>query len=152
MRYWLPTLLMCLLPLAGCSPGPKTQSNEDVSKGKQKEALAKEKENLTDDTHMSPDKMTQTDTKLHQQAMADFDKAIEADPKNPKAYYARGFAYLTSSKDMKKAILDFNKAIELDPQYAQAYLMRGRAHEALGDKDQAKADREKALELEPGID
>ncbi|MEJ7590045.1 MAG: tetratricopeptide repeat protein [Planctomycetaceae bacterium] len=43
-------------------------------------------------------------------------------------------------------------AIELNPKYARTYVMRGRAYAALGDNDHAKADRDKALELEPEIE
>jgi tetratricopeptide (TPR) repeat protein len=153
MRFLLTLLLLVsMIPCLGCSPSPKTQSDEDVSVGKQKEAAANEEQNIKEDTEMNPNKMTLEDPKLRQEAMAEFDKAIQADPKNPKAYYARGFAILSHGKEMDKSITDFDKAIELDPKYAKAYLMRGRAYEALGDTDRAKADRAKALELEPGID
>ena len=40
----------------------------------------------------------------------------------------------------------------MNPKYAEAYLMRSRAYEALGDVDRTEQDRQKALELQPGID
>ena len=60
----------------------------------------------------------------YDQAIEDFDKAIELNPKLTEAYYNRGNAYY-GKKDYDKAIADYNKAIELNPNYAEAYYNRG---------------------------
>ena len=151
MRRW-PIYLFISMALAGCTPSPEIKSSDDISVGDQKVSDAAEMQTIETADQNDDSKMTQVDPDLKQEARAAFDKAIEDDPKNPEAYYARGFNILSDGNQMDAAIVDFNKAIELNPKYARAYLMRGRAYEALGDKEHAKADRDKALELEPGID
>ncbi len=153
MRHVLPALLFGLLAVAmnGCSPSAKTASEKAIARGKEKLTQAREKERIEDVDEGDYTEMTQVEPNLKKKAMADFDKAIEDDPNNADAYYARGFAFLSHGDAMLKAVADFNKAIELNPKYASAYLMRGRAYEALGEMDKAKADRAKALELEPSL-
>jgi tetratricopeptide (TPR) repeat protein len=48
---------------------------------------------------------------------ADYDKAIELDPKYAMSYYNRGRTY-ESKAEHDRAIADYDKAIELDPKYA----------------------------------
>ncbi len=55
--------------------------------------------------------------KDYDKALADYNKAIELDPKFATAYYNRGFVD-ADKKDYDKALADYNKAIELDPKYA----------------------------------
>jgi tetratricopeptide (TPR) repeat protein len=148
----LPTYLFIMMALAGCTRSAETKSDDDISVGDQKVSDAAEMQTIETADQHDDSRMTQVDPDLKQEARAAFDKAIEDDPKNPEAYYARGFNILSDSNQTDAAIVDFNKAIELNPKDARAYLMRGRAYEALGDKDHAKADHDKALELEPGID
>lgn len=52
----------------------------------------------------------------YNQAIADYDKAIELDPKYVFAYNNRGIAYY-SQGDYQRAIADYDKAIELDQMY-----------------------------------
>ncbi len=151
MRF-LSSYLLLIVALAGCTRSPETKSGSDVSTGDRKVADSNEMESIEAAEQNDYSKMTQVDPDLKQEARAAFDKAIQDDPKNPEAYFARGFNILSDGSQMDAAISDFNKAIELKPEYARAYLMRGRAYAALGDNDHAKADRDKALELEPGID
>ena len=56
----------------------------------------------------------------YEQAIGDFDKALELDPKNAKAYSSRGVAYAAKG-DHDRAIRDFDQAIELNPAYAHGY-------------------------------
>jgi tetratricopeptide (TPR) repeat protein len=53
-----------------------------------------------------------------------FDKVIDKDPKNSKAYYNRGFGYY-GLKDYDKAWNDFDKATQLDPKDSTAFLYMG---------------------------
>ena len=151
MRF-LSTSCFVLMAFAGCTPSVETKSDDDISTGDQKVSASAELQSNETADQNDDSKMTQVDPDLRQEARAAFDKAIHDDPKNPEAYFARGFDILTDGNQLDAAITDFNKAIELNPKYARAYLMRGRAYEALGDNDHAKVDRDKALELEPGID
>ncbi|MCA9149973.1 MAG: tetratricopeptide repeat protein [Planctomycetales bacterium] len=154
LRYLVPALSIGLLYLstAGCSPSAEVKSQEDVTQGDEKLSEVDAMQRVEAVTDNDYSKMTQVDPNLKQEAMADYDKAIQEDPKNADAWYARGFAQLSHGDAMLKAVEDLTMAIDLKPDYAQAYLMRGRAYEALGDMVQAKADRAKALELQPGID
>lgn len=73
-----------------------------------------------------------------------YDKAIELNPKDAKAYYSRGDAY-TDKGDYDKAIKDYDKAIELNPEDAEAYLNRGVAYEKKGNYDQAINDYDRVI-------
>src|SRR6266496_4192063 len=78
-------------------------------------------------------------------AIADFNRAIELDPKLAISYHNRGLA-----QKAKGAIPDFNRAIELNPKFAAgAYSNRGLAKQAKGDLDGAIADFNRAIELNP---
>jgi len=61
---------------------------------------------------------------LHDQAIADYTKAIELDPRFALAYNNRGWAYHEKGLH-DQAIADYTKAIELDPRFALAYIYRG---------------------------
>ncbi|MER3447202.1 MAG: hypothetical protein C4291_10325 [Candidatus Dadabacteria bacterium] len=52
----------------------------------------------------------------YDQAIYNYTKAIEANPRDAQAYYHRGVAYYNKGQ-YDKAIADFNKAIELNPDY-----------------------------------
>ncbi len=50
-------------------------------------------------------------------------------------------------RDYHGAKADYSRAIELKPDYADAYGGRGDTWDALGDKQRANADRQKARDL-----
>ena len=79
-----------------------------------------------------------------------YNKAIELDPNNAKAYNNLGLAYRVGKKDYDKAIDYYNNAIELDHNYAAAYNNLGVAYR-VGRKDYDKAIEcyNKAIELNP---
>ncbi len=83
----------------------------------------------------------------HQQAIAEYDQAIELDPEMAMAYYNRGRAYL-SLGEYEKVIADLDRAIELDPEMAMAYNNRGYVYDNLGEYEKAIADYDRALELD----
>ena len=83
----------------------------------------------------------------YQGAIADFNKAIELQPKFAGAYSVRGAARVAIGKK-KGALADANKAIELQPNYAPNYLTRGATHFGLGNYQEAIADSTKVLELD----
>lgn len=51
----------------------------------------------------------------------------------------------------EEAIQDFDAAIRINPEYAEIYYDRGRAKAALGQKEAAEADFQKAKELDPNV-
>jgi len=81
-------------------------------------------------------------------AIADYNHAIEIDPKLSAAYVERG--YVKQDKgDLDGAIADYTRAIELDPNYSYAYTERGYAMQDKGDLDGAIADFSRAIEINP---
>ncbi len=81
-------------------------------------------------------------------AIADYDKAIEINPNVAIAYTNRGLAYGRKG-EVDRAIADYTKAIAIDPNFVLAYALRGGAYKHKGDKEQAIVDYRKALEINP---
>jgi tetratricopeptide (TPR) repeat protein len=104
-----------------------------------------------------------TEVKFLDLAMADFNKAIELNPKKAEYFFGRAtvhtaWAYDASANrrspdDAKphyeRAIADLTKAIELNARYARAYGERGWVYLQLGDKERAIADLKQAVSLDP---
>ena len=72
-------------------------------------------------------------------AIVDFDRAIELDDQFAIAYFNRGTAKHRKG-DYEGAIADFNHAIELNPQFAAAYSNRSNTKNKIGDHEGAIAD------------
>ena len=81
-----------------------------------------------------------------ERAMADFDRAIEANPYLAEARYNRGVAWRRRGEH-GNAVLDFTAAIEVRADYARAYFNRGISHGVLGHGERAAADYERARDL-----
>jgi tetratricopeptide (TPR) repeat protein len=81
-------------------------------------------------------------------AITDFTKAIELDPKDITAYNGRSFAYSRTGQH-DKAIADAARAIELGPENALAYQSRAGAYEGKKEYEKAIEDWGKAIELAP---
>jgi tetratricopeptide (TPR) repeat protein len=81
-----------------------------------------------------------------QEAIAEYDKAIQLDANMASAYLNRGQAYNLLGL-RQQAIADLDKAIELDHDLGLAYFYRGNAYEGLSDSQQAIADYRMALSL-----
>jgi rhomboid protease GluP len=83
-------------------------------------------------------------------AIADYDRAIQFDPKLSGAYNMRAGAKAEKG-DIDGAIVDLNQAIELDPKFAEPYHNRGLAKATNGDIDGAFADENQAIQLNPKL-
>ncbi len=88
-----------------------------------------------------------TSKREYDRAIADYNRAIELNPKYAVLYSSRGNAYY-GKKDYDRAIADYSQSIELDPKNVWPYRNRADAYERLGLTEQAKADREKARQLD----
>ena len=84
----------------------------------------------------------------HEEAIADFEKAIELDPKFALAHYNRGNSKAILGKH-EEAIADCDKAIELNSEFVFAYYNRGNSKAILGKHEEAIADYDRAIELNP---
>ncbi len=91
---------------------------------------------------------THHNAKRFEEAVIDYSRAIELDPKYAVAYYNRGNAY-HNKQQYEQAIADYSRAIELDPTYALAYINRGYAYYNKQQYEQAMRDYTRALELDP---
>jgi len=82
------------------------------------------------------------------QAMSDFNEALEIDPRFAQTYNNRGIAYVSKGQ-YDKAISDYNRALQINSRYAEAYNNRGIAYHNKGQYDQAISDYNRALEIDP---
>jgi tetratricopeptide (TPR) repeat protein len=84
------------------------------------------------------------------EAMQYMERAIAASPNNPYLYITRGVLRLEDRRAVGLALADFDKAVTVKPDLASAYFYRGLANHMSGRFAQAKADYDKALEINPG--
>jgi tetratricopeptide (TPR) repeat protein len=96
------------------------------------EAIRKGLEAYPDDANLIREELSyllvtgQTD-----EALANFDKAIEKDPKNPSLYYNRGLIFDQLGKQ-EEAAVDYNKALEVDPTFFDAAYNLGAMYYNMG--------------------
>lgn len=81
-------------------------------------------------------------------ALADCDRALEINPQYARAWHNRGLINL-QQEEVETAIEDLSEAISADPEYASAHVYRAQAYIAFGNTAAARADLERAKELEP---
>jgi tetratricopeptide (TPR) repeat protein len=82
------------------------------------------------------------------EAMSDFDRAIELNPKSAASYLSRGLGYYQLSQ-FDKAIADYSKAIFYDAENASAYYRRGLAFDRRRKYALAASDYDNAATLNP---
>ena len=82
----------------------------------------------------------------YEEAIREYDKAIEVNPGYAVAYYNRSVAY-TKTRQYERAINDCNKVLQLDPKHANSYYTRGVSCWHLGSKNQAIKDLQAAANL-----
>ncbi len=84
----------------------------------------------------------------YQGALADYDRAIQFNPKNANAYYNRGLLKATKLQDYQGALADYDRSIKLKPTNDEAYNNRGNLKvESLKDYQGALLDYNRAIEL-----
>lgn len=99
----------------------------------------------------------------HHYSTKDYDKAIADYTQAYELLGARGLKKLSANplrsraevflltKKNDKALADANECIELDSENGKNYLVRSKVYAALDDADKAKADRVKAIQLDPDL-
>ena len=91
--------------------------------------------------------VTYVHKRQYDEAISDYTKAIEINPRFAMAYRTRGTAYFRK-RQYDEAISDYTKAIEINPRYVDAYDNRGFIYMVrLEDKKKACADWKRACEL-----
>ncbi len=89
--------------------------------------------------------------KMYDEAIKDYDNAIELNEKSTPIYNNRGSCYFFQKK-YNGAIKDFDKAIELDKKYAGAYCNRGNCYKAgFEDYNSAFEDYQCFIHLDDGV-
>jgi tetratricopeptide (TPR) repeat protein len=84
----------------------------------------------------------------NEEALAEFDHAIELDPHNAQALYGRGLLH-QGGKQHQLAIDDFTAANGLMPQHAEPLLGRALSYLALDKTSEAAADLDEAAQADP---
>jgi tetratricopeptide (TPR) repeat protein len=92
-----------------------------------------------------------TEEENYSRAIEAFDKAIEKNPNNPKAYFGLGGIY-NIQKNHNKAIDLFRKAVQIDPTYVDAYYGLAFTYETLGKTAEAEENYQKYRELKKKLD
>ncbi len=88
------------------------------------------------------------DTTRYDEAIDCFDRAIDMDPNNEKALFARGSTLLVVGR-FEDAYQDLNRALAIDPADAGAYYVRGLVYEEANNYENATADYGTALTIDP---
>ena len=82
------------------------------------------------------------------EALADYDQALQLDPKHSTVLDNRGNAYAMLG-DLERALADHGAAIEADPQNARAYNNRAADYMDIRDLPRALPDLDRAIDLDP---
>jgi lipoprotein NlpI len=84
----------------------------------------------------------------HDRAIADYDLAIELDPKLALAYYNRALSW-SSKGESERAIADYNAALKLRPNDPNGHIGRAVEYTVQGDYARAIADYELVIRTQP---
>ncbi|MDE6139070.1 MAG: tetratricopeptide repeat protein [Candidatus Gastranaerophilales bacterium] len=87
------------------------------------------------------------------EAMLDYTKALQLNPKMTDAYYNRAKIILSrkdiQNPDIQKAVTDLEKALDLDENFVDALFAMAAAQKKLGDYHKSLEYLEKLLQIEP---
>ncbi|MFI7635783.1 tetratricopeptide repeat protein [Nonomuraea sp. NPDC049400] len=83
-----------------------------------------------------------------EEALADYTRAVEADPGYPDYYLERGNLLHRLGRP-EEALADYEAVMRLSPPFPEAYYNRAELRFAAGDLDGARADLDHTLELDP---
>ncbi|MFC4111409.1 tetratricopeptide repeat protein [Nonomuraea zeae] len=86
----------------------------------------------------------------HEAALADYTRAIEADPGYPDYYLDRG-NLLHKLGRLAEALADYESVMRLSPPFPEAYYNRAELRFVSGDHEGARADLDHTLDLDPSF-
>lgn len=81
-----------------------------------------------------------------------YDQILTLNKNNEYVLYNLGAVYLEYKKDVNRAVDYFSKAIAVNPKYTEAYYARGFCFQKLKDNNNAKADYNMCLQLQPNYE
>ncbi|MGA7932466.1 MAG: tetratricopeptide repeat protein [Kovacikia sp.] len=84
----------------------------------------------------------------YEDTIAFYDKAIQIEPENPKAWFGRGAA-LAKLQQLEEAIAAYEKAIQIKPDFSEAWFGKGAALAKSQQLGEAIAAYEKAAQIKP---
>ena len=84
----------------------------------------------------------------YEQALADFNRAIDLKPQYSDALSGRGETYRFMER-YEEALTDFNRAIDLDPEDAWVIISRGETYRSMDRYEEALTDFNRAIDLDP---
>ncbi len=88
-------------------------------------------------------------TSNYEQAIIDFNTAIQLNPKDARFYIVRGMAYEYAERNYNETVDNFSSAILLQPKNARYYNFRCWARVLKGDAELALFDCNQSLDIEP---
>ena len=141
------------LPLAGCSFDLGSWGSDDKSKPAAAAPVEKPADTITaQDISSAKDRATRGQVLAHSgktdEALAEFDQALAADPYNIQALYGRGLIYQGRGQH-QQAIDDFTAASGLSPQKVEPLLGRATSYLALDKAKEAATDLDEAVQADP---
>lgn len=86
----------------------------------------------------------------YEQALVDFDRAIDAKPQYSEALSGRGETYRLMGR-YEEALADFDRAIDLEPEDEWTIASRGETYQSMDRYEEALADFSRAIDLDPEI-
>mgnify|MGYP001300888446 CR=1 FL=1 len=84
---------------------------------------------------------------FYDQAIIEYNRAIQINPNNAHAYVNLGVTY-AMKRDQAKSITNYNQAIQINPNNAHAYHMRGLYYKKVGSITQAINDLNRSLQID----
>ena len=141
------------LVLAGCQTASNVHDFDDVDRAMGSEANISSLSSVVNQNPSDASGYNVRGTALgragrYDQALADFNRAIEINPGFYQAYSNRALVQRKLNQN-GQALSDYNRSIEINPSYNEAYVGRGNLYRSQGQIDMALADFSKAIELEP---
>ena len=137
----------------------------EYEKAKKQINLMKQKNNFNEQTEQLLKKVNEIEgiknkaneifkQKKYEEAIEEYTKILEFDPQNKKfnslILANRALCYQKLKKNTE-ALRDSNQSVKLNPYYARGYVKRGNVYMELKMFDDARADFQKAKELDPSV-
>ena len=135
----------CSFDVASWSLGPDKEAQPKPAAQPTPEISSK---NISDAQEVAVHGRTLARSGKTEEALAEFEKALELDPYNAQALYGRGLIY-QSEKQHEKAIEDFAAAHGLTPQRAEPLVARAVSYLAIDKAKEAVTDLDEAVQADP---